>query len=565
MPIQVKPRGTAPQGEGGNALEVTVSDLSNRLKRTVEDAFGSVRVRGEISGYRGPVSSGHMYFSLKDDRSAIDAVVWRGVAGKLAHRPEEGLEVIASGKLTTYPGRSKYQIVIDQLEPAGEGALMAQLERLRKKLAGEGLFAAERKRPLPFMPRVVGVVTSPTGSVIRDILHRVSERCPVHVLVWPVRVQGETTPEEVARAIMGFNKLDGTGAVPRPEVLVVARGGGSLEDLWGFNDELVVRAAAASVIPLVSAVGHETDTTLIDHAADMRAPTPTAAAEFVVPVRANEEARVAERAARLSASASRGLQTRRERLAGLSRGLQSPDMMLALPRRRFDDAAGRLGRALERRTERARARFERVAVAVTPVQLVQSMGRRRERLVLAERLGVAALARAMNGRRDALHLRSREARRAIGANLRGHERGFASIARTLRPRSLQAGAERTAKRFSKTTQRFELVRSSDARARRTRLDASARLLESLSFKGVLARGFAVIRDASGVPLRGVHALASGQELSVEMQDGRVDAVVTDGAAGARARSSTSSKARTERGTQPKAVKPHEATEQGDLF
>ncbi|MBE0694597.1 MAG: exodeoxyribonuclease VII large subunit, partial [Aquamicrobium sp.] len=263
-----------------NAAEYTVSELSGALKRTVEDAFGNVRVRGEISGYRGPHSSGHAYFALKDERARLEAVIWKGTFSRLKFRPEEGMEVIASGKLTTYPGSSKYQIVIESLEPAGAGALMALLEERRRRLAAEGLFDQARKRRPPFMPRVIGVVTSPTGAVIRDIVHRISDRFPLHVVVWPVRVQGETAGAEVAAAVAGFNDLDPLGPIPRPDVLIVARGGGSLEDLWGFNDEAVVRAVAASRIPVISAVGHETDWTLIDHAADLRAPTPTGAAEL---------------------------------------------------------------------------------------------------------------------------------------------------------------------------------------------------------------------------------------------------------------------------------------------
>ncbi|WP_082666163.1 exodeoxyribonuclease VII large subunit, partial [Aureimonas sp. AU4] len=298
----------AEAAAGTNAAEYTVSEISGALKRTVEDAFGHVRVRGEISGYRGPHSSGHAYFALKDDKSRLEAVIWRGSMAKIAFKPEEGLEVIATGKLTTFPGSSKYQIVIEQMEPAGAGALMALLNERRLKMEAEGLFAQARKRPLPFLPRVIGIVTSPTGAVIRDIRHRISDRFPLHLLVWPVRVQGETCGAEVSAAIEGFNAIEPGGAIPRPDLLIVARGGGSLEDLWGFNDESVVRAAAASGIPLISAVGHETDWTLIDHAADRRAPTPTGAAEMAVPVRADLVATLAAIAARSGAAVSRTLQ-----------------------------------------------------------------------------------------------------------------------------------------------------------------------------------------------------------------------------------------------------------------
>src|SRR3981189_162224 len=266
-----------------NAPEFTVSELSSALKRTVEDAYGHVRVRGEITGFRGPHSSGHCYFALKDEGAKIEAVIWKFAHARMRFKPQEGLEVIATGKLTTYPGSWKYQIVIEQLEPAGIGALMALMEERKKKLAAEGLFDEARKQLLPWLPEVIGVVTSPTGAVIRDILHRLEDRFPRRVLVWPVRVQGEGSAEQIAAAIRGFNALPEGGRIPRPDLLIVARGGGSLEDLWSFNEEIVVRPPADSMIPLISAVGHETDITLIDFAADKRAPTPTAAAEIAVP------------------------------------------------------------------------------------------------------------------------------------------------------------------------------------------------------------------------------------------------------------------------------------------
>ncbi|MGA8587356.1 MAG: exodeoxyribonuclease VII large subunit, partial [Roseiarcus sp.] len=304
-----------------NAPEITVSELSGALKRAIEDRFGYVRVRGEISGYRGPHSSGHAYFSLKDANARLDAVIWRTAFQRLRLKPEEGLEVVATGKLTTFPGKSSYQIVIEALELAGVGALMALLEARRKKLAAEGLFDAARKRKVPFLPMVVGVVTSPTGAVIRDILHRLADRFPVRVVVWPVRVQGETSAAEVAAAIDGFNALRPGGAAARPDVLIVARGGGSLEDLMSFNDEAVVRAAARSAIPVIAAVGHETDWTLLDHAADLRAPTPTAAAEFAVPVRADLLAALADLDARGRGAIRRFAQRLRADLRALSRAL----------------------------------------------------------------------------------------------------------------------------------------------------------------------------------------------------------------------------------------------------
>ncbi|MEC9367177.1 MAG: exodeoxyribonuclease VII large subunit, partial [Pseudomonadota bacterium] len=295
----------ASESSGANVAEFTVSQLSFAIKKTVEDSYGYVRLRGEISGYRGPHSSGHCYFALKDEKARIEAVIWKGVFGKLRFRPEEGMEVVATGRVSTYPGTSKYQIIIEALEPAGVGALLLQLEKLKKKLAAEGLFDEARKRPLPFLPRVVGIVTSSTGAVIRDMLHGFTERFPVHVILWPVRVQGETCAAEVATAIRGFNALKPGGPLPRPDVLIVARGGGSLEDLWGFNEEIVARAAAESEIPLISAVGHETDVTLIDFVSDARAPTPTKAAEWAVPKHSELLQRIEELRGRKAIAARR--------------------------------------------------------------------------------------------------------------------------------------------------------------------------------------------------------------------------------------------------------------------
>ncbi|MBB3974680.1 exodeoxyribonuclease VII large subunit [Hansschlegelia beijingensis] len=358
-----------PEPVLSNAPEISVTELSQALRRTVEDTFGYVRVRGEVSGYRGPHSSGHAYFCLKDEGARIDAVVWRTSFSKLKFKPEEGMEVIATGRLTTYPGKSTYQIVIDVLEPAGVGALLAQLEERRKRLAAEGLFDEARKRPLPYLPEVIGVVTSPTGAVIRDILHRLAERFPRRVLVWPVRVQGDTAAAEVAAAVRGFNALPAGGKIPRPDVLIVARGGGSLEDLWGFNEEIVVRAAAESAIPLISAVGHETDTTLIDFASDRRAPTPTAAAEIAAPVRAELIAATEDRGARLRSALARGLDLRRRELRAAARALPSLDALTQVPRQRLDHAAARLGPALAANAGRHRARLAAAAARLSPAAL----------------------------------------------------------------------------------------------------------------------------------------------------------------------------------------------------
>ena len=364
---------------GDNAPALSVSELSGALKRTVEDRFGHVRVRGEISGFK-RAASGHCYLALKDEGAVIDGVIWKGAASLLRFRAEDGIEVIATGKLTTYPGRSKYQIVIDRMEIAGAGALMALLDQRRRALAAEGLFDPARKKPLPFMPRVIGVITSPTGAVIRDILHRLADRCPTRVIVWPVQVQGEAAAGQVAAAIAGFNRLDGASAVPRPDLLIVARGGGSIEDLWAFNEETVVRAVAASTIPVISAVGHETDTSLCDFAADLRAPTPTAAAEIAVPVRAELVAQIQTLALRTTRCINRARERSRERLDAVARRLPAPDAVLAPQRQRLDDLSDRLPRALRHRLSEGRRDLAEAAAALRPRLLHDRLARARLRL-----------------------------------------------------------------------------------------------------------------------------------------------------------------------------------------
>src|SRR5438270_6906243 len=363
-----------------NAPEFTVSELSSALRRTVEDAYGHVRVRGEISGFRGAHSSGHCYFALKDENAKIEAVIWKSALYRMRFKPQEGLEVIATGKLTTYPGSSKYQIVIEALEPAGIGALMALMEARKKMLAAEGLFSEGRKQPLPWLPEVIGVVTSPTGAVIRDILHRLQDRFPRRVLVWPVKVQGDGSAEQIAAAIRGFNALPETGRIPRPDLLIVARGGGSLEDLWSFNGEIVVRAAASSLIPLISAVGHETDITLIDFAADKRAPTPTAAAEMAVPVRSELLAEVSVLARRTMICWQRGQEGRRNELRAAVRALPAAGELLAIPRQRADAATAALPRALRANAQIHRTQYSSLAGRLTMRTLQQRIVRDRDRL-----------------------------------------------------------------------------------------------------------------------------------------------------------------------------------------
>ena len=395
------PSTVSPSAARVNQPEYTVSELSLALKRAIEDGFGFVRVRGEVSGWKRH-GSGHCYFALKDSDAVIDAVCWRGTASRLDIRPEDGMEVVCSGRLTTYASRSKYQLVVERIELAGIGALLKLLEERRQRLMAEGLFAAERKKKLPFLPEVIGIVTSPTGAVIRDILHRLADRFPRRVLLWPVVVQGEGAAAQIAAAIEGFNCLEAGGAVPRPDLLIVARGGGSIEDLMAFNEEIVVRAAAASTIPLISAVGHETDTTLIDHASDRRAPTPTAAAEMAVPVRLDLIADLGGRAARLAGGLSRLLTESRLHLAGLARGLPDPQDLLGAAAQRLDDRGERLLLAIGIRLGAARQRLDIAASGLRPAALAADIGRARERFAAVESRLAPAIARVIDGNRHAL-------------------------------------------------------------------------------------------------------------------------------------------------------------------
>ncbi len=518
----------ASDSPASNAHEYSVSEISTALKRTVEETFGNVRVRGEISGYRGPHSSGHAYFALKDERSRIEAVVWKGTFQKLKFRPEEGMEVVATGKLTTYPGSSKYQIVIDNLEPAGAGALMALLEERKRRFAAEGLFDAGRKQLLPYLPRVIGVVTSPTGAVIRDIIHRISDRFPLHVLVWPVRVQGETTGAEVASAVAGLNALPEGGAIARPDVIIVARGGGSLEDLWGFNDEAVVRAVAASDIPVISAVGHETDWTLIDLAADVRAPTPTGAAEMAVPVKAELEATLASLGARLRTCTSRHLDRQRQAVRSAARGLPSPDQLFALPRRRFDETAGRLERAAASAGERRRARL--AAVRLSPATLERGISEARRHLARAG----AQLPKCA----DALFERRRQRLTAATARL------------TIEPFARRNAEARRA--IDRIAARLPRVVDALLAERRGRLAQTSRLVDTLSVKAVLDRGFALVEREDGTIAKRAEEIADGMRLTLRFADGEKNAVAGDGGAEPAA-------------GKPKASRGKPAAGQGSLF
>ena len=376
---------------GSNAPALSVSEISNALKRTVEDRFGHVRVRGELSGFK-RAASGHLYFSLKDADAKLDGVMWKGNAARLAFAPEDGLEVIATGKLTTYAGRSSYQIVADRLELAGEGALMLLFEKLKARLAAEGLFDGARKRPIPYLPRTIGIVTSPTGAVIRDMMHRLEDRFPSHVILWPVMVQGEGAAAQIAAAVRGFSALPESGPVARPDLLIVARGGGSIEDLWAFNEEAVVRAVAECSIPVISAVGHETDTTLCDYAADLRAPTPTAAAEMAVPVRLDLAERLGQADLRLTGGLRRLVQRAGERVATLDRLMPSAQDLISNRQQRADDMGERLRRGLERRADFARISFVGVAARLNAGLLLRPLDRQRDRLA-ALRLSPSPLQR----------------------------------------------------------------------------------------------------------------------------------------------------------------------------
>ncbi len=375
----------AEERPGDNAQAMSVSELSLALKRTVEDRFGHVRVRGEISGFK-RAASGHIYFCLKDDNARLDAVMWKGGAARLPFAPEDGLEVVATGKLTTYAGRSNYQIVVDSLEVAGEGAMMLLFEKLKARLAAEGLFAPERKKKLPSLPCTIGVVTSPTGAVIRDILHRLADRFPTHVIVWPVLVQGEGSAVQIARAVNGFSAMPQDGPATRPDLVIVARGGGSIEDLWAFNDEAVVRAVADCTIPIISAIGHETDTTLCDFAADLRAPTPTAAAEIAVPVRSDLLQRVGQFGLRMSNTVRKRVDLAAERLEAQRRLMPKLSDLAAQHQQRTDDLAERLRQSLRTRVGKAEIAYSAAAMMLHPRLLNRRVEQGQQRLDALARL-----------------------------------------------------------------------------------------------------------------------------------------------------------------------------------
>jgi exodeoxyribonuclease VII large subunit len=490
---------------GDNAPALSVSQLSSAIKRTVEDGFARVRVRGELSGAK-RAASGHFYAALKDDNALIDMVMWKGQAARLAFRPEDGLEVIATGKLTTYPGRSKYQLVVDTMEIAGEGALMLLFEKLKARLGAEGLFGAERKYDaMPFLPRTIGVVTSPTGAVIRDILHRLADRCPTHVIVWPVLVQGDGAAAQVAAAIRGFDAIEEGGPVARPDLVIVARGGGSIEDLWAFNEEIVVRALADCRIPTISAVGHETDITLADFAADRRAPTPTAAAEMAVPVRAELQAQLANWTARMMGAANRLQALGRERLVALVRHLPRRDMLYAPQAQRLDEVGDRLRGAARLRAERNGEKLSALSRQLP----------RRESLYTSQLQ-----------RLDQLSLRLESAQRNRMARISDR---FAARAVALRPQLL----------------------SQNFNQHHQRLVGLVRLLDSLDPRALLSRGYAMVRGAEGQVITSVKGAKAAKHMVLQFADGQVG-VAIEGA-----------------GTAPRSgavkAKPASTKPQGELF
>jgi exodeoxyribonuclease VII large subunit len=499
--------------EGENAPEFSVTELSGAIKRMIEGEFSHVRIKGEIGRVSFP-RSGHIYLDLKDDRSVIAGVMWKGVAARVSTRPEEGMEVVAIGRLTTFPGQSKYQLVIEDLKPAGVGALMAMLEKRKAMLQAEGLFAQELKKPLPYLPEIIGVVTSPSGAVIRDILHRLRDRFPRKVLLWPVAVQGEQCAKQVANAIDGFNQMTPGGSMPRPDLIIVARGGGSIEDLWGFNEEVVARAAAASDIPLISAVGHETDTTLIDFVSDKRAPTPTAAAELAVPVRLDMLAWVEEQGARLTRGLEQGLRQRDQRLRDLARALPRADTLLQTPRQRLDTAADALPRALQSGVQTRRVALAKASGGLSGETLNRMIEIRRQKLGRhADRLSADGLTRDILRRRECLE---------------------------------------------NMVQRLKSLGEHRNQTLRNQIASLERMRGSLGYEATLERGYAVVRG-DGAVVKTVEAAAQASAIEIQFADGRMtvgQGVSTAAAPSAPATPKPAAKPK------PKKVPP---PEQGNLF
>ncbi|CAN5859250.1 exodeoxyribonuclease VII large subunit [soil metagenome] len=492
----------APESTDSNAKAYSVSELAFALKRTLEDAYGFVRLRAELSKVTHH-GNGHVYLTLKDERAAIDGVVWKGSVKNLSVRPEQGLEVIVTGKITTYPAGSRYQIVIETMEAAGVGALLAQLERLKAKLQGEGLFEASRKRPLPAMPLVVGVITSPTGAVIRDILHRIRDRWPCRVIVWPVVVQGDAAAAQVSNAILRFNALAPDGPVPRPDVLIVARGGGSVEDLWAFNDEGLARVVAAGTIPLISAVGHETDTTLIDFVSDRRAPTPTAAAEVATPVLAELRAAIGDLTSRLHRQGGRIVEDRRQRVANANRALARVPDLVEMAAQRFNLAASRLAAALNRNITLHDSQLIRTASRLTPGLLQRPQQVRAERLT-----GVSSRLSA-----------------GLTRNIAVHRTELTRLTARLVPALLQRPQEPQATALSRATVRLQPALTRGLERMTERLAYQAKLLAPLDPKAPPRRGFAKVLRADGSLALDGASLRSGEGVSLVFADATREATI----------------------------------------
>lgn len=522
-----------------NATEYSVSEVSHAVKRTVEDAFGYVRVRGEISGFRGQHGSGHAYFSMKDEKARLEAVIWKGVYNRLKVKPEEGLEVIATGKITTYPGSSKYQIVIESLEPAGIGALMALLEERKRKFSAEGLFDPARKQLLPYLPRVIGVITSPTGAVIRDIMHRLDDRFPTHVVLWPARVQGETCGREVAAAIRGFNAFDGTNGLIRPDVLIVARGGGSLEDLWGFNDEEVVRAAADSDIPLISAVGHETDWTLIDYAADVRAPTPTGAAEMAVPVRVDLLATLDDLDRRNKGAIGRYVENSKNHLRGLGRALPKPENLLALNRQRFDDASDRLPQAAGNRLRALKGRLEQIA----------------------KQHSIDVFALTISTHRQDLQRQSLKLDNTLERRVEREKGRLSTLTARLSPLSLTRAVREHQTNIIRLDERAKRARANLMQKKRDDWERLAQTLSLVSYQSVLRRGFALVRDDAAKPVRSAHKIKPDVSYVLQMADGSASVIGGPSSSAPRPQNITDKQQLKQKKSDPKNT----TTNQGSLF
>ncbi len=485
-----------------NAHEYSVSEISGAIKNCVEDAFTYVRIRGEVGRLSRPYS-GHIYFDLKDEKSVISAVAWKGVASRWRFQPEEGLEIIVTGRVTTFAGQSKYQIIVESVEPAGEGALMALLEERKKKLALEGLFDESKKKPLPFLPKTIGVITSPSGSVIRDIIHRVEERFPLNIIVWPVRVQGKTCASEVAAAIRGFNEFDENSLIKRPDLLIIARGGGSVEDLWGFNEEEVVRAVAQSEIVVISAIGHETDTTLIDFAADKRAPTPTGAAEIAVPVRADLIAFVDDLGLRLKNSSIRLVQNLRDRVRAGAAGLPRPSDLLSSARQRLDFALERLLSGLSTSKDQKALKFAKIAASLgRPDGLIFAASKRLDGLT--SRLGSGLLAAKQ---KKALLLAKTAPR--LSANTLVKQTNSLRDGLELMKKNMPLAFERGIKDKNKQLIGYE------------------KLLKSLSYKSVLQRGFAIVSDENDKLVRAGAMVKTNDRLKIQFANDKIY-VIADG-------------------------------------